>query len=152
MSKVKSDSVRSLRKAWPTLRPVDVGYLPGDWHAGFVSPLRTIAPRGLALVGLANWYGKRFRRIDGTLRGANLVRVNDDLAETLPMTISAGISQSDGEPVVVISYPTHARWPWPRITDELRAVDSNTLVGMTYFNAPLVRRLGLPFVLRRALN
>ena len=42
--------------------------------------------------------------------------------------------------------PTVHRIP-TRNGDELRVLDDRTLVGMSYVDRPLLRRLGLPFLL-----
>ncbi|MDN4162059.1 hypothetical protein [Nocardioides abyssi] len=142
-------SVRSLRRAWSGLRPLaPEEVLAGDLRASFVAPLRTVAPRGLGLIGLRAWHGKRFRREGTALVGVNLVRRDGALVETLPMTVHLGVSLLDGLPAVVVSYPRSAPRPWPWVRDELRALPDGTVVGMTVVDLPGLRSLGgTPFLL-----
>ena len=146
-----NQSVRSLRRSWSDLRPLAPADVLGDLAASFVPPLRTVAPKGLGLIGLRHWYGKRFR-LDGTaVVGVNLVRRGGALVETLPMTVQLGLSLADGLPALVVSYPPAAPRPWPWVRDELRAGPDGTVVGMTYVDLPGLRRLGgTPFLLTPA--
>lgn len=141
-------SVRSLRRSWSDLGALAPTDVLGDLHASFVPPLRTLAPKGLGLIGLRHWYGKRFRTNGTTVVGANLVHRGGHLAETLPMSVQLGISLADGLPALVVSYPQTAPRPWPWVRDELRAAPDGTVVGMTYVDLPGLRRLGgTPFLL-----
>lgn len=141
-------SVLSLRHAWSDLRPLAPDEVLGDHRASFVAPLRHVAPWGLGLVGLPRWFGKRFRHEGATVVGVNLVRQGDDLVETLPMSVGLGVSWADGLPTLVVAYPSSARRPWPWVRDELRAAPDGGVVGMTYVDRPVLRRLGgTPFLL-----
>jgi cholesterol oxidase len=143
-------SVRSLRRAWPDLRPLAPEDVIGDLEASFVAPLRAVAPRGLGLIGLRHWYGKRFRGDGASVAGVNLVRRDGTLVETLPMAVRSGTSLGDGRPALVVSYPTGSPRPWPWVRDELRAMPDGTVVGMTVVDLPVLRRLpGTPFLLTR---
>lgn len=143
-------SVRSLRRAWPDLRPLPPEEVLGDLRASFVTPLRAVAPAGLGLIGLRHWHGKRFRRDGDSVTGVNLVRRDGGLAETLPMTVRVGASLADGRPALVVGYPAGSPRPWPWVRDELRAMADGTVVGMTYVDRPVLRRLGgTPFLLSR---
>lgn len=146
-----NQSVRSLRRSWSGLRPLAPADVLGDLAASFVPPLRTVAPKGLGLIGLRRWYGKRFR-LDGTaVVGVNLVHRGGELVETLPMTVQLGVSLADGLPALVVSYPPSAPRPWPWVRDELRAGPDGAVVGMTYVDLPGLRRLGgTPFLLTPA--
>lgn len=145
-------SVASLRRQWshlpgPALAEV-LHETVGDLAASFVAPLTRLAPRGLALLGLRRWHGKRFRRAGAGVEGANLVRRDGRLVETLPMTLTDGVSLSDGRPALVISYAGNAPRPWRWVRDELRIAPDGRLVAMTYVDLPLLRSLGgTPFLL-----
>lgn len=119
----------------------------GRWAASFLTPLRQLAPAGLALMGLPRWYGKD---LAGD-RGVNLVRGPGATAlhEALPMRIVREASWRDGRPAVVATYAADARRPWRWVRDELRALDEATLLGLTFADLPGGRRLGLPFLLHR---
>ena len=124
----------------------------GDLAASFVRPLRQVAPRGLGLIGLPRWYGKRFRLEDGTVNGINLVRgtgVEHGLVETLPMSVATGASLADGRPALVVGYAADAPRPWRWVRDELREAPDGTVVGMTFVDLPGLRASGTPFLLRR---
>lgn len=143
-----SPSVRSLRRSWSDLRPLDPDEVLGDLRASFVPPLRRLAPWGLGLVGLPRWFGKRFRREGAAVVGVNLVRRDGALVETLPMSVGLGVSWADGLPTLVVGYARSAPRPWPWVRDELRAAPDGSLVGMTYVDRPVLRRLGgTPFLL-----
>ncbi len=150
-------SLRDLRRAWRTLEQPALSDLTGTFEASYVgAPLRAIAPRGLALVGLPRWFGKRFavgaddsHRLDGV----NLVRTRGGagLDETLPMTAAIGPSFADDEPALVVSYPADARRPWRWVRDEFRPWQDGVLLGMTFVDLPGLRRSpGTPFVLARS--
>ncbi|WP_262852115.1 hypothetical protein [Mumia quercus] len=145
-----SPTVRSLRRSWSGYRPLAPAEVVGDLEASFVAPLRTIAPRGLGLVGLPRWYGKRFVTQDGTAHGVNLVRDGDaGLREVLPMTADVDASLADGLPALVVRYAVDAPRPWRWVRDELREAPHGTIVGMTFVDAPGLRRAGTPFLLSR---
>jgi len=155
----RGDSVLALRRQWSDLRPLETDAvlreLVGDLEASFVTPLTRLAPPGLAVLGLPRWFGKRFRRtVAGTIEGANLLRRDEGLAETLPMSLTEDASLADGRPVLVVSYAADAPWPWRWVRDELRAAPQGTgIVAMTFVDLPGLRRLGgTPFLLtpRRA--
>ncbi|TWG91778.1 cholesterol oxidase [Nocardioides sp. J9] len=145
-------TVPGLLRAWSGLRPLAPEEVLGDLEASFVRPLRQVAPRGLGLVGLPRWFGKRFRLEDGVVRGVNLLRDaagGPGLTETLPMTVSVQPSLADGRPALVVGYPADAPRPWRWVRDELREAPDGTVVGMTFVDRPGLRRPGTPFVLRR---
>ncbi|TNC48065.1 hypothetical protein [Mumia zhuanghuii] len=151
-----STTVRSLRRAWSTLRPLAPDEVSGDLAASFVAPLRRIAPWGLGLVGLPRWYGKRFparqatEALGGTVQGANLVReASGALREVLPIRASGGRSLADGSAALVVTYGADAPRPWRWVRDELREAPDGTIVGMTYVDLPVLRRAGTPFLLTR---
>ena len=67
------------------------------------------------------------------------------------MTARIGPSRLDGKPAIIVSYPKDARSPWRRATDELRALDDKTLLGLTW-GIPGAPKSGTPFVLRRCVG
>lgn len=142
-------TVRTLSRAWPALRPLRPEEVVGDLRASFVRPLRRVAPRGLGLVGLRHWHGKRFRVSDGVVGGVNLVRRGGALVEVLPMTLRVAASLADGRPTLVVGYPPDSPRPWRWVRDELREAPDGTVVGMTYVDLPGLRRSGTPFLLER---
>jgi hypothetical protein len=134
-------------KIFLSLQAPPLSFLPGVYRAEFVGPgwLRAIAPKGLGLIHLAGWWGKELRA-DGT--GANLVSVAGAIQPSLQVRFSAATSMIDGKPVVAVRYAADAPFPWPHIVDELRSLDDRCLLGMTLVDAPLLRKLPLPFLLQ----
>ncbi|MBM9459023.1 hypothetical protein JK386_03845 [Nocardioides sp. zg-536] len=151
-------TVLSLRRAWSGLVPPAPEEVVGDLRASFVAPLRTVAPRGLGLIGLPRWYGKRFRREGASVTGVNLLRSpghstggsTGELVETLPMQVQLGVSLADDLPALVVTYPKESPRPWPWVRDELRVLPDGTILGMTFVDLPGLRRTGgTPFLLTR---
>lgn len=154
---VHDHSLRELRHRWSGLGGSTLDDLVGDLEASYVgATLRAIAPRGLALVGLPRWYGKRFVAAPDsttTLAGTNLLRIPGapHLTETLPMTAEIAPSWADARPAVVVTYPSGGARPWRWVRDEVRRWDDGVLLGLTFVDLPGLRRApGTPFVLRRA--
>lgn len=146
----ESRNVLSLRRAWPDLPVPTLEEMVGDLAASFVPPLQHLAPRGLAVVGLPRWHGKRFTRDGEVLHGVNLVREPTGLSQRLPMTARIGPSLADGRPALVVSYAANAPRPWRWVRDEVRVLDAHTYVGLTFVTLPGLRRLGgTPFLLSR---
>jgi hypothetical protein len=69
------------------------------------------------------------------------------------MRVTPGRSRLDGRDGVELVYlPEDGRpapLPWRWVRDELRAVDADTILGMTVVDLPLLRRFAFPFLLRR---
>ena len=62
---IREQRLAELRRRWGTLPAPQLGDLTGVFEASYVgAPLRAIAPRGLGLVGLPRWFGKRFEPSD----------------------------------------------------------------------------------------
>lgn len=145
--------VPALVRAWSGLPAPALDDVVGVLRAEFVAPLRHVAPVGLGLVGLPRWHGKRFARSGpGELAGVNLVVARDGsgaMEERLPMRAVLGTGMADGLPAVVVTYPADGPRPWRWVRDELRVGSDGVLVGMSYVDRPLLRRGGLPFLLRR---
>lgn len=146
-------TVRELRRAWPSLEAPAPADVVGTFEASFARPLTHVAPRGLGLVGLPRWYGKRFVPAgDASLSGINLQhrRSGDGLDELLPMAARVQPSRADGRPALVVTYADDAPRPWRWVRDELRPWTDDRFIGLTFVDAPGVRRLpGTPFVLTR---
>lgn len=143
--------VLALLRAWPGLDAPALEDVAGTLRADFVAPLRHVAPAGLGLVGLPRWHGKRFETAGpGELTGVNLLRArgSDALEERLAMRAVLGRGLADGRPAVVVTYAADAPRPWRWVRDELRLGPDGALVGMSYVDRPLLRRGGLPFLLR----
>lgn len=121
----------------------------GVYRAEFVGPawLRWVAPKGLWLLGLGGWCGKDFAA-DGT--GINLLQRGDTVLRRFPILVARLASRVDGRPCLAVSYPGLNPWPWPRVVDELRQLDEQTLLGLTFFDDPLAR-IPLPFLLHKSL-
>ncbi|WP_199906895.1 hypothetical protein [Aeromicrobium chenweiae] len=154
---IHDESLRDLRRGWGSLADPRLTDLTGTFEASYVgAPLRTIAPRGLAIVGLPRWFGKRFiaSGIDpARLDGVNLLRSGGGLTETLPMTAALGPSLADGRPALLVTYPRDAPRPWRWVRDEFRPWDDHTLLGMTFVDLAGLRRApGTPFVLSRSVG
>jgi cholesterol oxidase len=142
-----------LVRAWSGLPAPTLEDVVGDLRAEFVRPLRHVAPVGLGLVGLPRWHGKRFARSGpAELAGVNLVRARGGagvLEERLAMRAVLGAGLADGRPAMVVTYAADGPRPWRWVRDELRVGSDGVLVGMSYVDRPLLRRGGLPFLLRR---
>lgn len=153
---IHEQTLRSLTRCWSDRPGPGLTDLVGVFEASYVgAPLRAVAPRGLALVGLPRWFGKGFAPSAGdpaVLTGTNLLRTTDGsgLTPTLPMRATIAPSLADGRPALVVSYAADAPRPWRWVRDEFRPWDDTTLLGMTFVDRPGLRRLpGTPFVLQR---
>ncbi|MEU4317782.1 hypothetical protein AB0F85_05215 [Nocardia fluminea] len=127
--------------------------LVGDHEGQFAGPLwlRSCGPLTVAVTGMRGWCGKSFTEPDDSdvyLRGVNLVRRRGTIEPSIPITAQIGASRVDGEPALIVSYPATARFPWNRVTDELRPFGSRRLLGLT-FGIPGGPAGGAPFVLHR---
>ena len=129
-----------------SLPPPELALTTGVFQAEFTGPgwLRKIAGPGLALVGLGGWWGKVF---DGQGAGANLVSCKGALQRIFPVQLTLAPSAVDGKPSLAVHYTHGCPFPWPFVVDELRCLDETCLLGLTYVNAGLLRKLLLPFLL-----
>lgn len=143
--------VPALMRVWSSLPAPALDEVVGTLRAEFVAPLRHAAPKGLGLVGLPRWHGKKFVRSGPTeLVGVNLVRARDgsgSFEERLTMRAVLGEGLADGLPAVLVTYAADGPRPWRWVRDELRVGHDGVLVGMSYVDRPLLRRGGLPFLL-----
>ena len=97
----------------------------------------------LAWGGLAGWAGKEFHGGDGV----NLCLRNGDETRVAPMKVQGTVkSVIDGQVTLALTY---YKYPLALLTDEIRAYDSDTVLGMTYVNVGPLKYFPLPFALRR---
>ena len=120
----------------------------GQWCARFVGPwwLRHSAGPSIALSGMPGWHGKRF--VDER-NAVNLQWRGGELRELLPMSYATEPSWLDGQPCVAIAYGRQAPLPWRWVRDELRQLDDDRCLCLTFVDLPGLRRLGFPFLLVR---
>lgn len=139
-------SLRSARALFAELSPPPS--LAGTWRAEFVGPawLPLLARLAMPLSVLRGWCGKRF---DATGHGENLVRRGTLVRGIVPMREVHRPSKLDARLAAVATYGAQTPLSLRYVEDELRQLDRDTLLGMMTFRLPLLRRLGLPFVLHR---
>jgi hypothetical protein len=141
-------SLSAFKPLFATLSPPQTAAVTGVFRAEFTGPgwLRKIAGPGLAPLGLGGWWGKTF---DADGSGANLVRRKGVLQRIFPVKVVRVASAVDGKPSLAVHYTRDCPFPWPYVVDELRSLDETSLLGLTYVDAGLLRRLLLPFLLHR---
>ena len=141
-------SLTQLHARYAQLPAVEPQARLGSWRAAFVGPwwLRLSAGPSVALSGLPGWYGKRFSTPEAAV---NLLRCGAGLREALPMACSEQPSWLDGKPCAALSYGAATRLPWRWVRDELRQLDEQHCLCLTFVDLPLLRRIGFPFVLVR---
>lgn len=145
-------SLGELKQLFTSLPAPHPAMRQGFFRASFVGPawLRLSARPSLELSGLPGWQGKKFLNADDA---TNILRKGDKLSESLAMRVTPGTSQIDGKQGLALHYvpqngkPAPAPWRWVR--DELRAIDDNTILGMTVINLPVLRHFAFPFLLTR---
>ena len=141
-------SLGAFRSAFAALTAPSLDSLTGDYRAEFVGPawLRRFAPPGLAITPLAGWLGKSF---DGQGNGINLVRRRGVVQRVLPMRAQWLPSAVDGRPGVTLTYAPGSPFPFAYVVDELRTIEADTLLGLSFATVPGLRHLSMPFLLRR---
>jgi len=139
-------SLASARALFAQLSPPSA--LDGVWSAELVGPrwLPRLASWLMPLSVLRGWCGKRF---DPSGYGENLVRRGGRVRGIVPMREVHQPSKLDGLPAVVATYGDETPLSLRYVEDEFRQLGDDTLLGMMTFRLPLLRRLGLPFLLRR---
>ncbi len=139
----------ALRRLWGALPAPSPEDLAGSHRAVFVgpAPMRAMAPWALGLIGLPDWYGKRFEVAGQGMSGMNLLRRDGGLVEYLAMDATLEPSVLDGAPVLVSTYGQEAPLPWRHVRDEFRQLAPGLLLGMAVVDRPLVRGFGTAFVL-----
>lgn len=120
----------------------------GFWRARFVGPLwlRLGGMPACYLGGLWGWRGKKFLTPDSA---TNVLARGQGTVDALSMQARVQPSALDGGAVVALTYGASGPVPWRWVTDELRALDEHTLLGMTRLDLPLLRGLAFPFLLER---
>ena len=142
-------SPAAIRRLWQALPAPEPGDLAGTHRAVFIGPtaMQALAPRALGLVGLPDWYGKRFVEGERGLSGVNLLHRRDGLVEYLDMDAALEPSVLDGAPVMVSTYGPAAPLPWRHVRDEFRLVSPGLLLGMAVVDRRFTRGTGMAFVL-----
>jgi hypothetical protein len=143
--------VSALRRAFRETPEPELSALEGRHEAKFAGWIRVGGPPAMGLTGMLGWWGKQFRWPPGggdSLEGENLVRRRGEIMESIPMTAEIAPSRVDGRATILIRYPPDARWPHHRVNDELRPLDEETLLGLS-FGLPLSPEGGAPFILHR---
>ncbi len=146
-NRLNQKPLSAFKPLFSTLSSPTIAALEGYHQAEFVGPrwLRRLAGPGLRLGGLNGWWGKLFD-IHG--QGSNLVQDTGGLHPALPVTAYSRPSCIDDKPCLMVVYPADARWPWPRITDELRWLEEEkTLLGMMIYKGMGLQRFAFPFLL-----
>ena len=140
-----STSLTDLARRWRELPEPELDAMTGTFDGEFAGPrpLRAAFGAGLALFGMRGWHGKRF---DSPTHGIN--RLKD--GSGFPMYARLAPSYADGRRAIVAVYGDRERPPFRWIRDEFREYDDETLLGLSFVDAPGLRRLGAPFFLHRA--
>lgn len=120
----------------------------GVWRARFVGPLwlRVGGMPSCYISGLWGWLGKKFLTPESA---TNVLARGESTIDALDMQAQVYPSLLDGRPVVALTYGAAGPVPWCWVTDELRALDDNTLLGMTRVDLPVLRLFVFPFLLER---
>ena len=148
IEKFNQQSIGWYRAQFNMLNSPTIAEMNGRFHSEFVGPgwLRTIAPPGLAPLGLGGSWGKTF---DGNGGGMNIVQRKGQLQEIMPVVLKEEASKINGRSGLNITYPPGSRFPWPWVVDEIRWLDENTILGMTLVTKAGLHRLALPFMLHK---
>lgn len=141
-------SIGWYRAKFNTLDSPTIAEMNGRFHSEFVGPgwLRTVAPPGLAILGLGGWQGKIF---DGSGNGLNIVKRKGEIKEIMPVVLKEEVSLLNGRSGLNITYPSNSRFPWPWVVDEIRWLNDNTILGMTLVTKAGLHRLAVPFFLHK---
>jgi hypothetical protein len=139
------ESLRDYGRRWRDLPEPPLEAMQGLFDGEFVGPrpLRAAFANGLALFGMRGWHGKRF---DTPANGINRLRHGTGF----PMYARIDASYADGRKAIVATYGDKERPPFRWVRDEFRELDDDTLLGLSFVDAPGLKRLGTPFLLRRA--
>lgn len=104
---------------------------------------------GMAATGLAGWRGKRFAAAAPGAADAQVFNRVRGGREVKPLLARIDCSLHDARPALVCTYHPRETPPYRWIRDEFRRWDDRTLLALSFLDVPLLRRVGLPFVLRR---
>lgn len=149
---LRTASLAELRRRFSSLPPPDAALRHGFFRATFIGPawIRLSARPSLEVTGLPGWQGKKFLSADAA---TNVLKKRGQLVHALAMRVTPGISAVDGKQGLALTYPPQdgrpAPFPWRLVRDEMRVVDSNTLLCMTIVDLPLLRHMAFPFLLTR---
>ncbi len=102
----------------------------------------------MALIGQGGWWGKYFAAEGGT----NLVLRKGKIRRHFSFRTTLAASTIDGKPAVIVRYTEACPFPWQHIFDELRQIEPGRLLGMTRFDAAMLRGLALPFLLEHRVG
>jgi cholesterol oxidase len=140
-----TSSLLALGRAWRSLPEPALDEMAGTFDGEFVGPgpVPLLLSAGLALCGMPGWHGKRF---DTPERGINRLAPGTGF----PMFARLDASYADGRTAIVATYGERERAPFRWLRDEFRAYDERTLLGLSFVDAPGLRRAGVPFLLHRA--
>jgi hypothetical protein len=146
-------SLTAVTQAFTAAAEPTLDDLVGEHDGSFTGPgwLRSAAPLAVRAAGMGGWCGKSFaaaRNGESVIYGTNLVRHRRGITSSIPVTAEISRSRIDTRPALIVRYPHDARWPWPRVIDELRPLHPGLLLGLT-FGLPGGPSSGGPFLLRR---
>jgi hypothetical protein len=139
--------ITRLKQAFRQARPVAAADLKGFYAGVPAGPwwFRLGSGPTMGLTGFGGWMGKQFL---GQGRAVNLFQSGSGTAQRFPMTLARAASRIDGADTLMLNYPADARAPWCWVTDELRRMPDGRILGMTFVDAPLLRHMVFPFVLK----
>lgn len=145
---IQSYSLGKLKRLFSSLPSPPDEMRKGSYRGTFIGPwwMRIQAPAFTALTGLPGWQGKKFVNPD---LAVNVLLKGKALREGPQMRWVRCTSQLDGKASVALRYDADGPVPWRWVTDELRLVDATTILGMSVFDLPGLRSIGLPFLLIR---
>jgi hypothetical protein len=140
-------SIARLKQAFRQGRAVQAKELQGFYAGVPAGPwwFRLGSGPTMGLTGFAGWLGKQAL---GQGRAVNLFQSPSGPKQRFPMTLGRRASLIDGQDTLVLNYPADARAPWCWVTDELRWMADGRLLGMTFVDAPWIRHMVFPFVLK----
>jgi hypothetical protein len=145
-------SLKEAKELFCQLNLMSTETLCGTYEGTIVGPawIRKIAPLLLIVTGLKGWQGKEF---DANGEGFNRCLQNGFIEKIGPMKASGIIpSIIDGKPTLSIG-PREPSLLERSMRDEVRiSSDNMTILGFSYANVEPLRRLPMPFVLRRLKN
>lgn len=141
-------SLTAIRQLFARLEPPEAGSLTGIFRGFFIGPawLQRLWPPLLAVTGLGGWCGKE---IDPSGNAINLTFRQGRYERRFPMYFVHQASYLDRKPGLALRYQKDSPFPWPFILDELRRIDSETVLGMTLADIRPFRRMAFPFILQK---
>jgi hypothetical protein len=144
---IAHQSIHGLKQAFRSAQPITADQLTGQFKGFPAGPwwFRLGSGPTLGMSGFGGWLGKQFL---GNGKATNLFMSGSETVKRFPMTITVRPSQVDGKDTFVLLYPKDARAPWCWVTDELRMTADGTILGLTFVDAPVLRYMVFPFVLR----